>query len=184
MTFAVIGLLTREPTDPALSLPAAALVVGVGVLLARLGRRRPWAVGMTTAIAAARSLAEAERLGREVRSIMGLLRDDADSGTAPPVPGGEQRRQARRRAPVSVSLDQSDEQLELIVDGAGAPGHVHAMGMSTIRDRAEALGGSCHAGPEPGGSRVRASPPFPALRTPASIRRSTPRPSKPDGCER
>ncbi len=156
---------------------------------------------------AARSLAEAERLGREslteVRSIMGLLRAGGDSGTAPPVPGAggvvelvarlrdagaeirlvleadlerlpattgatvyrivqEALTNASKHAPgaaVTVSLEDRRNHVELIVDSAGAPGHGHGMGVSTMRERAEALGGNCQAGPGPVGWRVRASLP-------------------------
>jgi len=172
---------------------------------------------------AARSLAEAERLGREslneVRSIMGLLRADQDSATAPPVPGAgsivelvarmraagaeidlalnvelerlpattgatvyrilqEALTNATKHAPgaaVTVSLEDRDAHVELIVDTAGAPMEGHGMGVDTMRERAAVLGGSCQAGPSRDGWRVRASLPT----TPTRQRAASPRSAVP-----
>jgi signal transduction histidine kinase len=166
---------------------------------------------------AARSLAEAERLGREsldeVRSIMGLLAAAGDSGNAPPMPGvgsipelvqrfraaganidlvvdGELERlpattsvtvyrilqealtNTVKHAPgaaVTVSLTNRDHQLELIVHSAGPPGQGHGMGMSTMAERAQALGGSCHAEPSRDGWQVRARLPAASSRRPSTV---------------
>ena len=157
---------------------------------------------------AARALAEAERLGREsldeVRSIVGMLRTDADRGMTAPVPGADgipalvERFQAAG-APVTLSVDVDlarvpatsgatlyrilQEALtnaakhapghpvevrliarggraELSVDSAGSPTGGRGMGLITMRERAEAVGGNCEAGPGGTGWRVRASLPI------------------------
>jgi signal transduction histidine kinase len=166
---------------------------------------------------AARALAEAERLGREsldeVRSIMGMLRTDADRGTTSPVPGTDgipgliERFQAAG-APVTLSVDGDlarvpatsgstlyrilqealtnatkhapgcavevtvsarGARAELGVDSAGPPSNGRGMGLITMRERAEAVGGNCEAGPGGTGWRVRAS-------VPISRRSAAPRP--------
>ena len=157
---------------------------------------------------AARALAEAERLGREsldeVRSIMGILRAEADRGTTAPVPGTDgipalvERFQAAG-APVTLSVDgdlarvpatsgatlyrilqealtnaakhapgrpvevqvtAQGGRVELGVDSAGPPTGGRGMGLTTMRERAEAVGGSCQAGPGGSGWQVRASVPI------------------------
>jgi signal transduction histidine kinase len=155
---------------------------------------------------AARSLAEAERLCRqsldEVRSTVGLLRQDTDAGhgTEPPVPGidsvaelagrfrlagadvslqvdgdtgrlpattgsavyrilQESLTNAARHAPgspVEVRLAVEPRCAVLIVDSAGRPGHGTGMGLLSMRERAEALGGRCTAGPGGRGWTVHA----------------------------
>jgi signal transduction histidine kinase len=59
-------------------------------------------------------------------------------------------------APVTVSLSDHGDQLELVVHSAGPPGHGQGMGLSTMAERAQALGGSCQAEPSRGGWQVRA----------------------------
>jgi len=162
---------------------------------------------------AARSLAEAERLGRqslgEVRSIMGVARSDSGDGIAAPVPridGVRELVEQFRRAgaevtlsidgdltgvpattgstvyriaqealtnaakhgsgtPVAVRLLAEPRLIELIVDSAGVPGNGAGMGITTMRERAQAVSGSCTAGPEGDGWRVHASLPLePSLR--------------------
>lgn len=61
-----------------------------------------------------------------------------------------------RAAAVTVSLSDHGDQLELVVHSAGPPGHGHGMGLSTMAERAQALGGSCQAEPSRGGWQVRA----------------------------
>ena len=156
---------------------------------------------------AARSLAEAERLGREsldeVRSIVGLMRSGEQVNLAP-VPGidgvvelverfkgagadvtleragdlgqvpatsgvtlyriaQEALTNAAKHAPgstVRVQLSGAPGCVELTVDSSGRPGMVRdGHGLSTMRERAEALGGHCDAGPENGGWRVHATLP-------------------------
>ncbi|MGO9792163.1 MAG: sensor histidine kinase [Solirubrobacteraceae bacterium] len=162
---------------------------------------------------AARSLAEAERLGREsldeVRSIVGLLRSDDERGRTAPVPGmeaipdlverfraagaavtlesdGELGRlpatvgttlyriaqealtNAAKHAPggtVVVRLAAAADGLALTIDSAGAPGHGAGTGLTSMRERAEAVGGRCESGPADGGWRVRASVPVPVGRS-------------------
>ena len=161
---------------------------------------------------AARSLEEAERLGREsldeVRSIVGMLRSDADRGSTAPVPGvsaipdlierfraagaevtlaraGELERlpatsgatiyrilqealtNAVRHAPgsaVTVRLAAVNGEAVLDVDSAGAPNPstpTGGTGLAAMRERAEAVGGRCEAGPGADGAgwRVHASVP-------------------------
>jgi signal transduction histidine kinase len=157
---------------------------------------------------AARSLAEAERLGREsldeVRSIVGLLRSDDERGWTAPVPGvdaipdlveqfraagaavtlesdGELGRlpatagttlyriaqqaltNAAKHAPgstVVVRLAVSAAAVALTVDSAGAPGQGAGTGLTSMRERAEAVGGRCESGPSGRGWRVHASVPL------------------------
>ena len=158
---------------------------------------------------AARSLAEAERLGREsldeVRSIVGLMRspeaDTADSLV--PVPGldsldelverfrsagadvrlersgdlalvpatagttlyriaQEALTNAARHAPgsaIQVTLSRANDHVDLVVDSNGRPGSGRGSGLETMRERAEALGGRCEAGPAGHGWQVAASVP-------------------------
>jgi signal transduction histidine kinase len=156
---------------------------------------------------ASRSLAEAERLGRqaltEVRATMGLLRNDDASGVAAPVPGfgrvpelveeyrgaGAQVRlsvdgdpsalpetvgstvyrivqealtNAARHAPgtpVTVDVTVTEEDVTVLVDSAGPPGHGSGMGLINMAERAGALGGSCTAGPGGHGWLVTAALP-------------------------
>ena len=68
-------------------------------------------------------------------------------------------------AAVTVSLTHHHGQLELVVHSAGPPGHGHGMGLSTMAERAQALGGSCHAGPSRDGWQVRARLPSTPPRT-------------------
>jgi signal transduction histidine kinase len=158
---------------------------------------------------AARSLEEAERLGRqsleEVRSIVGLMRSsDGDDGSRlAPVQGLEALDELVERfrragaevglersadvaslpatasstlyriaqealtnaakhapgSPVSVRIARADGRVELTVESGGTPGQGLGMGLETMRERAEAIGGTCEAGPEGAGWRVRASVP-------------------------
>jgi signal transduction histidine kinase len=162
---------------------------------------------------AGRSLAEAERLGREsldeVRSIVGLLRSDDERRWTAPVPGveaisdlverfraagaevtlesdGELGRlpatagttlyriaqealtNAAKHAPgsaVVVRLAASADRVALTVDSAGVPGQGAGLGLTSMRERAEAVGGGCESGPVGGGWRVRASVPVPVARS-------------------
>jgi signal transduction histidine kinase len=167
---------------------------------------------------AARSLGEAERLGREslteVRSIMGLLRDDEPgrpAGTIPPpapqldqvpalvdslrragadvsvamdgcadgVPATtgttayrivqEALTNATKHAPgraVAVRVVVTDRAVDLAVESAGEPGSGSGMGIAGMAARADAVGGSCTAGPGRPGWVVRATLPLsrPAVR--------------------
>jgi signal transduction histidine kinase len=56
----------------------------------------------------------------------------------------------------------------LLVDSAGPPGTGTGGGLLSMRERAEALGGTCTAGPAAGGWRVRAEIPAAAARPAAS----------------
>jgi signal transduction histidine kinase len=67
--------------------------------------------------------------------------------------------------PVAVRLLAEPRLVELIVDSAGVPGNGAGMGITTMRERAQAVSGSCTAGPEGDGWRVHASLPLePSLR--------------------
>jgi len=165
---------------------------------------------------AARSLAEAERLGRqslnEVRSIIGVRGSDSGDAIAAPVPGidgvhelidglrlagadvsltvdgdiarvpattgstvyriaQESLTNAAKHAPgspVAVRVLAEGDLVELVVDSAGAPSEGTGMGVRTMRERAEAVGGRCTAGPEGQGWRVRATLPVSTSPGPAS----------------
>src|SRR5215813_2571263 len=143
---------------------------------------------------AARTLAEAERLGREslaeVRSVVGMLRQDGDSGRTAPLPGAgdlsalvERFRSAG--ADVTLTIDGDTGRLpatvglavyrilqealtnavkhalgsstavwlavepdaaRLAVDSDAEPGTGTGVGVLSMRERAESLGGSCQAG--------------------------------------
>jgi signal transduction histidine kinase len=62
-------------------------------------------------------------------------------------------------SPVSVRFDVVGGRAELTVDSCGVPGNGRGMGLETMRERAEAIGGTCEAGPGGAGWRVRASLP-------------------------
>jgi signal transduction histidine kinase len=176
---------------------------------------------------AARSLAEAERLGREclaeVRTTVGLLRQDADGGRAPgsgsgadgiaPLPGfaglpalverfrsagadvtftmegdtaglpattglavyrimQEALTNAARHAPgaaTEVRLAVAAGAVTLTADSRAEPGTGTGLGVISMRERAESLGGSCEAGPGGHGWLVRATLPLAAsLRAPSA----------------
>jgi signal transduction histidine kinase len=61
--------------------------------------------------------------------------------------------------PVSVSVVVADGRVELTVESSGIPRSGRGMGLETMRERAEAIGGTCEAGPGGAGWRVRASVP-------------------------
>ncbi len=160
---------------------------------------------------AARSLAEAERLGREslaeVRQVVGLLREDGgvagldrtlpqpgasgvpslverfqaagadvtltvdgDAGRLPATVGLAVYRILQEAltnvirhapgAPASARLVVSERAATLTVDSLGKPGTGTGHGVPGMRERAEAIGGSCSAGPSGAGWLVRASFPF------------------------
>jgi signal transduction histidine kinase len=74
---------------------------------------------------------------------------------------------AARHAPgaaIHVTLARDNDHVELVVDSAGRPGNGHGNGLETMRERAEALGGRCEAGPAGHGWRVAASVPAPGGR--------------------
>ena len=144
---------------------------------------------------AARSLAEAERLGREslaeVRTTVGMLREDGDMGRTAPPPGvgglptlvdrfrsagadvtfavdGETGRlpatvglalyrilqealtnviKHAPGSPATVHLTVDAAEVRLSVHSMGPPGTGTGLGIISMRERAESLGGSCHAGP-------------------------------------
>jgi signal transduction histidine kinase len=154
---------------------------------------------------AARSLSEAERLGREslaeVRTAVGMLREDGDAGRTAPLPGVDSlptlvERFRSAGADVTLSVDGDTSRLpatvglaiyrilqealtnvikhapgspaavRLTVDAAavrlsvqsmGAPGTGTGLGVISMRERAESLGGTCEAGPGGPGWLVRAS---------------------------
>jgi signal transduction histidine kinase len=156
---------------------------------------------------AARALAEAERLGRqslnEVRTIMGLAREESGAPVAAPVPPiasvGELVEQFQRAgadvslsvegdlsgvpattgstayriaqesltnaakhapgSPVSVRVIVDARAVELTIDSAGAPGEGAGMGLTSMSERAQAVGGRCLAGPDGTGWRVQATLP-------------------------
>jgi len=179
---------------------------------------------------AARSLAEAERLGREclaeVRTTVGLLRQDADGGRArgsgadgiAPMPGiaglpalverfrsagadvsftvagdtaglpattglavyrilQEALTNAARHAPgapTEVRLAVGAGAVTLTADSRAEPGTGTGLGVISMRERAESLGGSCAAGPGGHGWLVRATLPIGAsLRAPSSQAQSS-----------
>jgi signal transduction histidine kinase len=65
-------------------------------------------------------------------------------------------------SPVTVRVIASPGDIELTVDSAGAPGTGAGMGLTTMRERAEAVGGRCAAGPHGTGWRVQATLPIAA----------------------
>ncbi|MDT4956598.1 MAG: hypothetical protein QOD31_397 [Pseudonocardiales bacterium] len=161
---------------------------------------------------AVRSLAEAERLGREslaeVRAAVGLLSQDRDLAGTAPLPGAgevptlverfrsagvdvtlsvdgdtsllpataglavyrivqEAMTNAIKHAPgssIAVSLSVDAASVGLAVDSSGAPGDGAGLGVISMRERAESLGGSCAAGPGGRGWLVQATLPLDAGR--------------------
>ncbi len=157
---------------------------------------------------AARSLAEAERLGREsldeVRRAVGMLHQDGDAGRTAPLPGAgdlaaliDQCRSAGADATFTVEGDTGrlpattglalyrilqealtnaikhasgahaavhlavdTDEVRLAVDTSGEPGTGTGLGLLNMRERAEALGGTCAAGPGGRGWLVRTSFPL------------------------
>ena len=68
-------------------------------------------------------------------------------------------------ATVTVMAVARDGSVDLSVDSTGSAGHGAGMGLASMRERAEAVGGTCTAGPGGGGWLVRASLPLNALPT-------------------
>jgi len=156
---------------------------------------------------AARALAEAERLGREclaeVRTTVGMLREDDTADRTAPLPGAgglpalvEQFRSAGADvtlavdgditgvpattglavyriaqealtnavkhapgAPTEVRLRVSPGEVTLTADSRAVPGQGTGLGVVSMRERAESVGGSCEAGPGGRGWLVRATLP-------------------------
>jgi signal transduction histidine kinase len=156
---------------------------------------------------AARSLAEAERLGREsldeVRTAVGMLHQHGD-GAAAPLPGVEGLPALVERfrsagaeisitvrgdpsrlpatsglavyriaqealtnavkhaagAPTEVRLTVTADEVRLAVDSAAAPGSGTGLGLVSMHERAQLLGGSCEAGPGGRGWLVAATLPL------------------------
>ena len=67
-------------------------------------------------------------------------------------------------APAVVTLTVGPAEVRLAVDSAGAPGTGSGLGMISIRERAESVGGSCQAGPGGSGWLVAATLPLAASR--------------------
>jgi signal transduction histidine kinase len=63
-------------------------------------------------------------------------------------------------APVAVALTIATDQVVLRVDSAGEPRHGEGMGLLSMRERAESLGGGCEAGPGGRGWLVQAHIPL------------------------
>jgi signal transduction histidine kinase len=70
-------------------------------------------------------------------------------------------------SPVAVRLNAQPQRVELTVDSAGAPREGAGMGLDTMRERAEAVGGRCAAGPHGEGWRVHATLPVQGSTEPA-----------------
>ncbi len=64
-------------------------------------------------------------------------------------------------APVEVHVHADGQDLDVRVDSAGPPGQGQGLGLVSMRERAEAVGGSCTAGPAGGGWSVHARLPLP-----------------------
>ena len=144
---------------------------------------------------AAQALAEAERLGREclaeIRTTVGMLREDDPARSMAPLPGVEGLPALVERfrsagaditltvqgdtsglpattglavyriaqealtnaakhapgAPASVRLAVGGGSVALAVDSSGRPGSGSGLGVVSMRERAESLGGTCAAGP-------------------------------------
>lgn len=64
-------------------------------------------------------------------------------------------------SPVLLRVARLPGSVELTVESGGRPGSGRGMGLSTMSERAEAVGGSCEAGPGGAGWRVRACVPSP-----------------------
>jgi signal transduction histidine kinase len=159
---------------------------------------------------AARALAEAERLGREclaeVRTTVGMLREDDGPASTAPLPGAgglpalvEQFRSAGADvtltvggdaarlpattglavyrivqealtnavkhapgSPTEIRLNVSGNEVTLTADSRAEPGPGTGTGLGVVsmRERAEALGGTCEAGPGGRGWLVRATLPL------------------------
>ena len=60
------------------------------------------------------------------------------------------------RAPVGIVVTAADSCVEVSVDSAGTPRHGSGMGLTNMRERAEAVGGTCTAGPGGNGWLVHA----------------------------
>lgn len=99
-----------------------------------------------------------------------LTREGGDLGLLPATTGSvvyrivqEALTNAARHAPgcdVAVRLAVAAEDVQMVVDSDGAPGDGAGLGTRSMRERAEAVGGSCDVGPHDTGWRVRATLPM------------------------
>jgi signal transduction histidine kinase len=77
-------------------------------------------------------------------------------------------------SPAVVRLSVGPDEVELTVDSAAEPGSGTGLGVLSMRERAESLGGTCQAGPGGRGWLVRATLPLPASRRPSARRQAGP----------
>ena len=77
-----------------------------------------------------------------------------------PAGGADQRDQARAGARTAVHLAVDADEVRLAVDTSGAPGTGTGLGVLSMRERAESLGGTCPAGPGGQGWLVQAAFPL------------------------
>lgn len=80
--------------------------------------------------------------------------------------------------PVTVVASAREGCIDVSVDSTGLPGHGSGMGLASMRERAEAVGGTCTAGPGGGGWLVHASLPLTASHA------TDPRPTDGGGMQR
>ncbi len=98
-----------------------------------------------------------ERIGPTAGLTIYRIAQEALTNAAKHAPG----------AAVTVDLRVADAVATLAVDSAGAPQHGHGLGTAGMRERAEAVGGTCSAGPGGLGWLVRAEVPIVAQPEPA-----------------
>jgi signal transduction histidine kinase len=139
-----VGLLRQDPAARDHPEPPVPGIDGIAELA---GRFR-----LAGADVSLRAAGDTGRLPATTGSAIYRILQEALTNTAKHAPG----------APVEIRLDVTPRQVILQVDSAGPPGHGTGMGLLSMHERAEALGGRCAAGPGGNGWLVCAELPLDA----------------------
>lgn len=137
----IVGLMRSDDSENGSRLAPVPGLEGLGELVARL-RRAGAKVGLERS-------GDVASLSATISATLYRIAQEALTNAAKHAPG----------RPVSVRLAATASRVELTVESGGAPGTGRGMGLDTMRERAEAIGGTCQAGPAGAGWRVHASVP-------------------------
>jgi len=137
----IVGLMRPESGGDAMSAPVHGLD-GVEALIDEFRR-----AGTNVTLAREGDLG---RLPATTGSVVYRIVQEALTNAARHAPGSD----------VAVRLAAAADDVQVVVDSDGAPGDGSGLGSRSMRERSEAVGGSCDAGPHGTGWRVRATLPM------------------------